>query len=171
MPSNVPEIHFASVDDEKAAATARALDEALGQDDAKAVLASVADDAEYWTGIGGKPAARGKREVGRELQDWLKAFPDQKWIATASWGIDGFGIVESTMTGTQKGRLGALAASGKPVTAWHWLTIVQPGADGKVRRVWSHANLAEATQQIGVPVVAPPPRAPRAAKPAATAKK
>lgn len=53
------------------------------------------------------------------------------------------------MTGTQKGRLGALPASGKQVTSWHRLDIVQPSADGKVQHGWGHANVLEMLQQPG----------------------
>ena len=87
--------------------------------------------------------------MAKDLEGFFKAFPDQKWTTVNSWGIDGFAIVEHTMTGTQKGRLGPLPASNKQVKDWHWLDIMQPTADGKLQHGWGYANLVEVLQQTG----------------------
>jgi hypothetical protein len=66
-----------------------------------------------------------------------------------AWGIDGYAIVEHTMTGTQKGAMGPVPPSNKKVTDWHFVDIFQPTADGKLQHGWGYANLAEALMQTG----------------------
>jgi hypothetical protein len=113
------------------------------------VIATVADDAEYWLNISGAQATKGKKDLAKDLTNWFKAFPDQKWTPTNAWGIDGFAIVEHTVSGTQKGPMGPLPPSNKQVTNWHWVDIIQPTADGKMQRGWGFANLAEMMLQTG----------------------
>lgn len=147
LPTNAPSVHVAvdSPEDDKLAAWGRA----LGEGDAGVLAAGLADDSDVWINVDDKPATHGKRALAKELAGWTRAFPDAKWTTTASWGIDGFAIVEHTMTGTQKGPLGALKASNKPVASWHWLTIVQPDADGQIHHAWAYANLVEVLRQTG----------------------
>jgi hypothetical protein len=83
------------------------------------------------------------------MTSWMKAFPDQKWTSTNAWGIDGFAIIEHTVSGTNKGALGKLPASGKPVQSWHWVDILQPSADKKVQHDWAFANMNEELKQTG----------------------
>jgi ketosteroid isomerase-like protein len=170
LPANAPEQHAAkgSPDDDRLAEWAGAGDVAFSKDDPKAVLATIADDGDYWINFSGAQAMKGKKENEKGLAAWFKAFPDQKWTTANAWGIDGFGIVEHTMSGTQKGPLGPLVASNKPVSSWHWLDIVQPAADGKIQHGWGYANLVELMQQTGA--LKPPGDKP-AAKVAPMAKK
>jgi ketosteroid isomerase-like protein len=151
LPSNPPDIHFARAtpDEEKLAEWAKGVDETFSKDDAKAILAGTADDADYWINFTGAPATKGKKDMGKDLEAYFKAFPDQKWTTTNAWGIDGFAIVEHSMTGTQKGRLGPLPASNKEVKDWHWVDIIQPTADGKLQHGWGYANLVEMMMQTG----------------------
>jgi ketosteroid isomerase-like protein len=166
VPSNAPDLHLAkgTPDEEKLADFAKAMDPLFDKDDAKAVAAAMADDADYWDNISDGPAIRGKKDLTKDLEAFFKAFPDQKWATVNAWGIDGFAIVEHTMNGTQKGALGALRPSNKEVRDWHWIDVVQPSADGKVQHGWGYANLLEVMQQTGA--VKPPPVAgsPAAAK-------
>lgn len=171
LPTNGPDVHVAknTPEEDKLADWAKSIDAAFDKDDAGAVAAQLADDAEFWQAILGKPAAKGKKELSLELARWFKAFPDQKWAPGNAWGIDGFAIVEHAVSATQKGPIGALAASGKPVKDWHWVDIYQPSADGKIQRAWGYANLLEMMQQTGAlklgglggerPSEAQPPRA------------
>jgi ketosteroid isomerase-like protein len=151
VPSSPPEMHIAkgTPDEDKLADWAKGTDELFSKDDVKAVAATAADDADYWLNLSGKPATKGKKDLTAEMTSWFKAFPDQKWTVTNAWGIDGFAIDEHTMTGTQKGPLGPVAASSKTVTNWHWVDIAQPTADGKMQHAWGYANLAEALLQTG----------------------
>jgi ketosteroid isomerase-like protein len=171
LPTSMPELHVAkgTPDEDKLADSGKAGDETFSNDDAKAVAAGTADDGDYWINFTGAPAIKGKKDLGKNLEGFFKAFPDQKWTTVNAWGIDGFAIVEHTMTGTQKGRLGPLPPSNKPVRDWHWLDIMQPTADGKLQHGWGYANLVEVLQQTGAlkmpgdkPVASPP-------KPAAAA--
>ena len=149
--TNPPEVHVAqgTADEDKLADWAKATDDAFNKDDAKSVIGTMAEDADYWLNFSGQPAMKGKRELMAGLAAWFKAFPDQKWTVTNAWGIDGYGIVEHAMSGTQKGPLGPIPASNKPVTAWHWVDIMQPAADGKVQHGWGYANLFELMAQTG----------------------
>ena len=151
LPTNMPELHVAkgTPDEDKLADWGKGVDETFSKDDAKAVVAGTADDGDYWINFTGAPAIKGKKDLGKDLDGFFKAFPDQKWTTVNAWGIDGFAIVEHTMTGTQKGRLGPLPASNKEVKDWHWLDIMQPTADGKLQHGWGYANLVEVLQQTG----------------------
>ncbi len=151
LPTNTPEIHVAkgSPEDDKLADWAKDVDTTFSKDDPKAALAAMSDDGDYWINFAGTAAMKGKKENEKGLTSWFKAFPDQKWSSTNAWGIDGFGILERTMSGTQKGPLGPLSASNKPVPGWHWLEIVQPTADGKVQHGSAYANLLEMMKATG----------------------
>jgi ketosteroid isomerase-like protein len=168
LPTNPPDVHAARAtpDEDKLADWGKAMDETFSKDDAKAVLAGTADDADYWMNFTGGPATKGKKDLTKDLDGFFKAFPDQKWTTTNAWGIDGFAIVEHTMTGTQKGRLGPLPPSGKEVKDWHWVDIMQPSADGKLQHGWGYTNLVEMMMQTGA--IKPPPAPTAAAAPDAT---
>jgi hypothetical protein len=145
------------------------MDPLFSKDDVKAAVASNADDADYWVNVSGGPATKGKKDIAKDLGDFFKAFPDQKWTTVNAWGIDGFAIIEHTMTGTQKGALGPLRASNKEVKDWHWIDVVQPSADGKVQHGWGYANLVEMMQQTGA-LKPPSDKGPAPAAPAAAPK-
>jgi steroid delta-isomerase-like uncharacterized protein len=156
LPTSAPEVHVAkgTPDEDKLADWAKTGDDTMSKDDAKAAVALFAADGDFLSNFGG-PAAKGTKDITKGYTAWFKAFPDQKWTVANAWGIDGFAIVEDSLTGTQKGPLGPLPASNKPVTGWHFVTIAQPTADGKVQHMWSYGNLAEATAQISPPKAAP----------------
>ncbi len=176
LPTSMPELHIAKAtpDEDKLADWGKAMDDAFSKDDAKAVTAGTADDADYWINISGAPATKGKKDLTKELEAWFKSFPDQKWTTVNAWGVDGFAIVEHTVTGTQKGKLGPLPPSNKEVKDWHWIDIMQPTADGKLQHGWGFANLVEALAQTGalkMPGDKPAAAAPKPAAAAATAPK
>jgi ketosteroid isomerase-like protein len=152
LPTNPPELHIAggSPDNDKLDDWARSIDDAFNKDDVKAVMPLFADDADYWLNLGG-PAMKGKKELEKSLTDWFKTFPDQKWTSNPSnsWGYEGWAIIEHSMSGTQKGAMGPLRASGKQVTSWHFIDIMQPTADGKVQHGWGYGNLFEMMAQTG----------------------
>jgi uncharacterized protein (TIGR02246 family) len=151
VPANPPQVHTAkgTADEDKLAEWAKSTDEAFNKDDAKAAVALMADDADYWLNISGAPATKGKKDLTKDLDGWFKTLPDQKWTSTNAWGIDGFAVIEHTVSGTQKGRMGLLPASNKPVSNWHWLDVLQPSADDKIQHGWGYANLIEMMQQTG----------------------
>jgi hypothetical protein len=53
------------------------------------------------------------------------------------------------MAGTFKGTFGPLHGTGKKVTAWHAIDIMQPTADGKVQHGWGYQNTIEMLAQAG----------------------
>jgi ketosteroid isomerase-like protein len=169
LPTNMPEIHIAkgTPEEDKLADWGKGMDETFSKDDAKAVTAGAADDGDYWINFTGAPATKGKKDLTKDLEGWFKAFPDQKWSTVNAWGVDGFAIVEHTMTGTQKGKLGPLPASNKEVKDWHWIDIMQPTADGKLQHGWGFANLVEVLAQTGALKAPGDKPAAAAAKPAA----
>jgi ketosteroid isomerase-like protein len=174
LPTNPADVHVAkgTPEEDKLVDWQKSFDETFNKDDVKAAAALHADDCEVWVGPFGKPAMKGQKEATKALTDWFKTFPDQKWTASNSWGIDGFSISEKTMTGTQKGKLGPLPASNKPVS-WHWLEIVQPNADGKVAHAWLYANMVELMMETGAlkePKAAAPKKAGADPKAAGTPK-
>jgi steroid delta-isomerase-like uncharacterized protein len=151
LPTNPPQVHVAKggPDEDKLVDLAKASDDTFSKDDAKAAQALHADDADVWLSFGGQ-SMKGKKDITKGLTDWFKSFPDQKWTVTNAWGIDGFAIVEHTLSGTQKGAMGPfLPASNKPVTNWHFVDIIQPTADGKVQHAWIYSNLLEMMAQTG----------------------
>jgi ketosteroid isomerase-like protein len=170
IPTNPPEVHVGkgTPDEDKLADWAKGMDETFSKDDVKAVVAAtLADDSDYWVNITGKPATKGKKDLTKDLTDWFKAFPDQKWTPTGAWGIDGYAIVEHSLSGTQKGQFGPLPPSNKPVANWHFVEIFQPTADGKQAHGWGFANLAEMMLQTGA-LKPPMEKAPATAKGDAT---
>jgi ketosteroid isomerase-like protein len=173
LPTNEANVHVSSEspDEDNLVKWWQAYDDALSQGDASAVVAGLAEDADVWVSAFGKPAMRGRKVLSKEIAGWAKAFPDQKWTTTGAWGIDGFAIVEHSMTGTQKRPFGSLKASSKPITDWHWLTIAQPNGDQEIHHVWAHANLHEVLRQTGALEASPKkaPAAPRNPPPPAPA--
>jgi|SRR5580692_11295720 ketosteroid isomerase-like protein len=172
LSTNAPEIHVAksSPDEDKLVDWLKTVDDAFNTDDVKAAVATHADDADALLSFSGKPAVKGKKDLTKTLTDFFKTFPDQKWTSSNVWGIDGFTVSEKTLTGTQKGKLGPIPASNKPVT-WHWLEILQPNADGKVQHAWLYANVVEVMMQTGALKAPGEMGAPKAAAPKAAAPK
>jgi len=84
-----------------------------------------------------------------------QAFPDAKVTIRNAWAVGDQVLVESTFTGTQKGALGAIRATKKPVTL-HQLDVLQFDADGKLVHQRSYANSTELAMQLGL---VPPPGA------------
>jgi hypothetical protein len=149
-PAGDAEVHVAkgTPDEDKLADWAKKIDDTFSTDDVKQASALLADDVQYdaW----GVPPLKGKKDVGKALQGFFKAFPDQKWTTTNVWAIDGYVVVEHVFTGTQKLPFGPIAKpTGKPITGEHFLSIWQPTPDGKLAHVWNYANPIEAMQQTG----------------------
>jgi steroid delta-isomerase-like uncharacterized protein len=150
LPSNTLDLHVAkgTPDEDRLGAWAKGFDEAFDSGSPQTALAAISSDGDYWTNVGGPPLA-GRTALEKGLSAWFKAFPDQKWKSTEAWGVDGFAIIEHTMSGTQKGAFGAHPASKKTVTDWRWIDILQPAADGTVLHGWGFTNVMEMLQQTG----------------------
>ena len=119
--------------------------DAKKQDDFLATI----DDAGDFVDYAGPMATtvQKKADAKKFFGMWTKAFPDAKTTINNSFGVEDFVITESTMNGTQKGAMGAIPASKKPVTL-HSVEIYQL-ANGKMIHGWSYSNGAELMMQIG----------------------
>jgi steroid delta-isomerase-like uncharacterized protein len=164
VPTSAPEIHVAkgTPDEDKLADWVKSIDETVSKGDAAATAALVSDDGDVWTNVAAAPAAKGKKDLSKAVGAWTKALADQRWSTTNSWGIDGYAIIEHSVSATQKAAFGTLPASTKAITGWHWIGIVQPTADNKIAHAWGYANALEAGQQTGalkLPAPAPEKKA------------
>jgi steroid delta-isomerase-like uncharacterized protein len=110
-------------------------------------LASMTDDVEY-ADMSMPENSKGKGEAKKFFAMFTKAIPDIKNTVSNATGVEDFVIVESNVTGTQKGALGPFAASKKPVNM-HGIDIFQL-KDGKVVKGWTFSNNVELLTQIGV---------------------
>jgi steroid delta-isomerase-like uncharacterized protein len=151
VPTSAPEIHVAkgTPDEDKLADWVKSIDETVSKGDVAATAALVSDDGDVWTNVAAAPAAKGKKDIAKAVGAWTKALADQKWSTTNSWGIDGYGIIEHSVSATQKAAFGTLPASTKAINGWHWIGIAQPTADNKIAHAWGYANALEAGQQTG----------------------
>jgi len=113
----------------------------------------VTDDIEQ-EGLTTLAATKGKADAKKFFQAVTKAFPDAKLTPSGSWGVGDFAIVEYALTGTQKGPLGPLPASKKPVTV-HAVDVFRI-KDGKVARAWTFTNGLELLNQIQQVSITPP---------------
>jgi predicted ester cyclase len=130
-------------EEDKLAGWFTSVNDAFNQDDAKAIGALDAPDAEATLYFFGGKSVSGKGLSAFHV-DFVKAFPRAQFAVQSAWGIDGFVVVERTMTATHKGPFGDMPASNREVTT-HFAEVIQPGDDGKIERTWSYGNLAELT--------------------------
>jgi hypothetical protein len=149
------EMHWAknSPQEDKLVDWIKAENDVFNKDDVKALSGLFAPDGDVtFQFMGGKVVKAGK-ELDKFHTDFLRAIPKAQFAIVNAWGIDGFAIVERTISGTQKGRLGPLPASNKDLTL-HVADVLLPTDDGKISHAWAFGNMAEA---------APPPPMPKAA--------
>ncbi len=160
FPANGPTVYVAkgSPDEEKLVEWAKSTYETFSKNDVKAVLdissskfiarTNMPGSGDVWKWDDVAMASYQSPETAG-LIEWFKAFPDQKWTGTNAWGIDGFAILEHTMSGTRSGPLGPLPASNKSFSNWHFVDILQPSAGGKIERAWSYGNTSELLALVG----------------------
>jgi predicted ester cyclase len=150
IPTNPPEVHVAkgTPDEDKLADWGKSVSDTFSKDDPKAAAALWADDGDMAMGDG-SPAVKGKKNIAKTVAGFYKTMPDMKDTATNAWGIDGFAIVEHAVSGTQKGAMGPIPATGKTVSGWHMVDILQPSADNKIMHDWGYANTNELLAQLG----------------------
>ena len=121
-------------DEDKLADWAKATDDAFNKDDAKAVVPHDGRRRRLLAELHGGPAMKGKKDLQKRLAGWSQGVPRPEVDAVSNaWGIDGFAIIEHTVSGHDQGRRwGRSRATGKPVDGWHVIDIMQPTADGKI---------------------------------------
>ena len=140
------------------------------KDDAK-LMATVTDDY-VWEDYS-SPAAIKTANLKAEIAKYSKAFPDFTLPTTTTFAVDGYFVAEMSFVGTQKGPMGPIKASNKPVKVQ--MVDIQLLKDGKATREWSYMNSAQLLIQIGAmpPIAAAPAASASAAAttaPAAPAK-
>ena len=92
---------------------------------------------------------KGTKGCSDYINGFVKALPDFKSQPLANQiAIGPYLVSEGTVQGTNKGPMGPIKATGKPVNL-HFIDIVQL-KDGKVTRLWSYANGVELLTQLGV---------------------
>jgi steroid delta-isomerase-like uncharacterized protein len=90
----------------------------------------------------------GRKEFKEMMHTWRVAFPDIKVKSLHAFGDHDFAIEELEYTGVQKGALGPIKATNKPVTV-HYLSIDEI-RDGKVVATWTFGDSNELLSQLGV---------------------
>jgi len=99
--------------------------------------------------LSGAAAIKGKKDLGKGLEGFFKAFSDQKWKPPVNaLGNRRASRSSRQMTARRRGPRPA-PGSKKEVKDWHWVDIMQPSADGKLQHGWGYANLLEVMQQRG----------------------
>jgi predicted ester cyclase len=113
---------------------------------------------------------KGKDGAKKFFKAFTAAFPDAKFETTKAVGIGDYAILESVLRATNKGPLGPLPATKRPI-AIHIADVFQI-RDGKVARAWTFQNGLELQQQLGLfNVPAGPVPASQTLAPAPKAKK
>ncbi len=136
-------------DEDKNLAWATAMNSTFDSKKEADFLAALDDNSDFTDASSPMPAPmKGKADAKKFFEMWTKAFPDQKNTVTNSFAVEDYVIVEDNMTGTQKGALGPIHASNKPVNV-HGADIYQL-ANGKMVHGWSYSNSGELMTEIGV---------------------
>lgn len=167
LPSGPTEMHtYKGAADDKLVDLAKTVNDTFNKNDVKAIDAWLTPDADVTFFFAG-----GKHLSGKELRDFsagfIKAAPQAKWSIANAWGIDGYLVMERTVEGIMKGRLGPMPPTNKSFTN-HVGEIMQPTAGGKLQHGWVYGNMAEMMPPPPPPGAAPPPPPkPAAPKPAA----
>jgi steroid delta-isomerase-like uncharacterized protein len=109
-------------------------------------MATVADD--YVLDDETTPGPQKAADLKAGTASLNKAFPDWAYQRSMMMAADGYFVAEVVLTGTQKGPLGPMKATNKPIKV-HGVDI-QSLADGKVHREWEYANSAEMLIELGM---------------------
>ena len=142
-----PETIVAKGDEDKNVEVAKSALTALENKKEEAFTAVLTDDVEQ-DGVFHLETSKGKDGAKKFYKSFTTAFPDAKFEVTKAVAIGDYAIVESTLKATQKGALGSIAATKKPI-AVHLVDIFKI-KDGKVARAWTYQNSLEMQQQLGL---------------------
>ena len=98
---------------------------------------------------GGYPATMNRDGVAAMMDDFLKAFPDLRITFNLLEARGEYVIQRYTATGTQRGRLGDIPASGRKAT-WTGINIFRIEC-GRIAEVWSEVDAAGRRKQLTAP--------------------
>jgi steroid delta-isomerase-like uncharacterized protein len=135
-----------TTDEDKNVAAYNAMSDAMSNHKEKDFLAFIPADSTYDDFTQAKQM-KGTKDAKAWFEMMSRAVPDLKGSTANVLGVEDYTVAEIEMTGTQKGAMGPLRASNKPIDI-HGLEIVQ-WKDGKTTHGWLYANSAELLQQIG----------------------
>jgi predicted ester cyclase len=156
LPTAATEEHVAkgSADETKTLEQGQAIVKAYDSKDEKQYLPTATD--EYVWDDYTQAATLKKADLKATMAGFYKAFPDGMLPISMSMAVDGYFIFEGAFTGTQKGALGTIKPTNKPVNMR--LVDIQLLKDGKATREWSYGNNAEMLVQLGAmpPIAAAP---------------
>jgi steroid delta-isomerase-like uncharacterized protein len=148
VPSGDPTWHVAkgTPDEDKQSLVLKQMYAAFDNKQESDFIGAMADNATF-SDLAMPKDVTGKAEHKKAFQGFAKAFPDGKLAVDTIFSVDEFTIAESTMSGTQKGALGPLKASNKPVSL-HGLDIMTI-KDGKIQAGTGYSNSVELLAQTG----------------------
>lgn len=139
-PSGAPE-------EGRRAAAARAMYAAFAGQDEAAFLATL--DADVVQKAYSQPEdQRGHKVAAEGWRAMHKAFPDLRVTVGDAWAFGDTVVAEVTTTGTQKGALGLIKPTNRPV-ALHALDVLTFGKDGKISVIESYGSSLELLGQLG----------------------
>ena len=117
--------------------------------------ATVTDDS-VGDDYGSPASVKGAKAFGAMASTYWKTFPDIAQTKPVQFVAGDTLVVEGTMTGTQKGALGPIKATNKPISL-RFVDITR-WKDGKVVRFATYADSAELLVEVGAmpPLGAPP---------------
>lgn len=98
---------------------------------------------------GGYPKTLDAAGIGAMMADFLSAFPDLVYTFDQFIAADDFVVERYTATGTQRGQLGDIPASGR-VATWTGMNIFRIEC-GLIAEVWAQVDAVTRTQQLTGP--------------------
>jgi steroid delta-isomerase-like uncharacterized protein len=165
LPTGATEWHIAkgTPDEAKTVAQGDAIIKADASKDEKALMATVTDDYVWQDNTSPTPITPANLKTAQGAYN--TAFPDWAMTPTVTMGVDGYYVLETVFSGTQKGPMGPVKASNKPVKTS--MVDIQLLKDGKATKEWSYMNSADVLTQIGAmpPMTAAPAAASGAPSP------
>src|SRR5262249_26594524 len=113
---------------------------------------------------------KGKKEVSKGLEEFIKSFPDLKFTVPTVWGVGDYVVAVGLWTGTNTGDMLSmhLKKMGKPVTLR--FVEVDKFQGGKLKSFWIFSNGMAFANQFGIGLKPKPAKAEKAVSPAAAPK-
>lgn len=125
----------------------RELARAISEHDIEKVLSFFADDIFYEEVLIGGEVAHGKEELRTRFQNLFASFPDIRVEITSYLNSGDRECVEWTSSGTHKGDIPGLPATGKSYSLRE--AIVTELKEGKISRFSLYADMMTIMQQLG----------------------
>lgn len=138
---------FVAAGDDKNIEVAKSVLASLEGKKEDAFTSLLTDDVEQ-DGLFALETSKGKDGAKKFFKAFTTAFPDAKFEVTRAVAVGDYVVAESLLKGTQKGALGSIAATKRPI-AIHLADVFRI-KEGKVARAWTYQNSLELQQQLGL---------------------